>query len=70
MVEKRRFDAFLVGSGVEPPEPFCCAECGYQSTSRKNFRRSEDGEGRTCSTGHYEKNGELKRQKNAYARSR
>jgi hypothetical protein len=68
-MDKRRTDAFLYGTGVEPPAPFCCAECGYESASRKNFRRTEDGEGRTCSTGHYtSKDGELKRQKNAYAR--
>jgi hypothetical protein len=69
MTTKRRMDAFLFGTGVEP-ETFCCAECGYASASRKNFRRSEDGEARTCSTGHYEKNGELKRAKNTYAKVR
>lgn len=69
MATKRRYDAFLFGTGVEP-ETFCCAECGYESASRKNFRRTEDGEARTCSTGHYEKDGALKRQRNTYARGR
>jgi hypothetical protein len=70
MVTQRRNDAFLQGQGIEPPEPVqhVCAECGYAHANRRNFKRTEDGGGYTCSTGHYEKNGELKRQKNAYAR--
>jgi hypothetical protein len=64
----RRVGAFEQGMGIEP-ETHVCAECGYAHTNRKNFKRSEAGEGYTCSTGHYEtKNGELKRQKNTYAR--
>ena len=64
---KRRLDAFTQGTGVEPPQ-YTCAECGYTS-GPKNFRKS--GEGYTCSTGHYtDKQGELKRQKNVYARPR
>jgi hypothetical protein len=64
-----RLDAFNAGQGIEPPVPpsHCCAECGYESTNRRNFRNADGG--KTCSTGHYEKDGELKRQKNPYARS-
>ena len=70
MVEKRRLDAFSYGRGVEQPS-YTCAECGYTSSSRKNFRRSDDGDSHTCSTGHYtNKAGETKRQKNTYARPR
>lgn len=65
---KRRYDAFTLGMGVEAPN-YTCAECGYQSGNRKNFRNAD--EGHTCSTGHYtNKTGELKRQKNVYARPR
>lgn len=67
MTAKRRLDAFSYGLGVEP-EIHACAECGYTSENRKNFRRSDDGSF-TCTTGHYtSKQGEMKRQKNAYAR--
>ena len=69
MAVKGRFDAFNRGMGIEP-DTHVCADCGYTSENRKNFRRSE-GEGHTCSTGHYtDKSGELKRQKNPYARQR
>ena len=70
MTTTRRLGAFELGQGLEPPAPsHTCAECGYASNNRKNFRRSDDGEGHTCSTGHYEdKEGNLKRQKNLYAR--
>jgi hypothetical protein len=68
VTDKRRYDAFTQGMGVEPPS-YTCGECGYQSQNRKNFRNAEDGH--TCSTGHYtSKEGELKRQKNVYARPR
>ena len=68
MVAKRRLDAFSYGLGVEP-EQHTCADCGYTSTNRKNFKRSGEGGAFTCSTGHYtSKEGEPKRQKNAYAR--
>ena len=62
-----RREQFDIGRGVEPasPEP-CCAECGYTHPSSKNFKRQ--GDGYTCSTGHYEKDGKLMRQKNQYAR--
>lgn len=63
----KRLDAFSYGLGVEQ-EMHTCAECGYTSANRKNFRRSEGGDF-TCTTGHYtSKQGELKRQKNTYAR--
>jgi hypothetical protein len=64
----RRSQAFAVGAGQAPEPPhYQCAECGYESDSRKNFRRSENGH--VCSTGHYEdREGNLKRQKNLYAR--
>jgi hypothetical protein len=65
----RRLDAFAAGQGQEPVQ-HVCSECGYTHTNRKNFKRSDDGEGYTCSTGHYERNGELKRAKNTYARPR
>lgn len=64
----RRYDAFTLGMGVEEPQ-YTCSECGYSSPNRKNFRNG--GEGHVCSTGHYtDKQGELKRQKNVYARPR
>lgn len=66
MTAKGRLDAFSEGLGVEPIT-YACAECGYTSENRKNFRRSDTGDF-TCTTGHYTKGGELKRQKNAYAR--
>lgn len=54
--------------GIEK-ESHVCAECGFTHTNRKNFKRTDDGDGYTCSTGHYEtKSGELKRQANFYAR--
>jgi hypothetical protein len=44
--------------------------CGYESNNRRNFRNTEGGE-KTCSTGHYEdKEGNLKRAINPYARRR
>lgn len=71
MATPRRLGAFDAGRGIEPePEPtHVCAECGYAHTNRQNFKRSDDGEGYTCSTGHYnDKEGNLKRQRNAYAK--
>ena len=68
MATARRTGAFQQGMGVEP-ETHVCADCGFTHTNRKNFRRSDDGEGYTCSTGHYvNKDGETKRQANLYAR--
>ena len=63
-----RLEAFEVGQGLTPPPPptKCCSECGYESSNRRNFRKSDDGY--TCSTGHYEKDGEMKRARNPYAR--
>lgn len=69
MAARRRNDAFNFGQGIEP-EQHICADCGYAHPSRKNFKRSEDGEHVTCSTGHYEKDGEMRRAKNTYARGR
>jgi hypothetical protein len=70
MPSTRRQDAFAYGMGIEDPS-YSCSECGYKSGNRKNYRRTEDGDGHTCSTGHYtDKNGELKRQKNPYAKPR
>jgi hypothetical protein len=64
----RRNDAFALGQGIEP-ESHVCADCGYAHTNRKNFKRTEDGAAYTCSTGHYEdREGNLKRQANFYAR--
>lgn len=69
MVAKRRLDSFSYGLGVEPIS-HTCADCGYSSENRKNFKRSESGEF-TCSTGHYtDKEGETKRAINPYARGR
>ena len=70
MNSKRRLDAFSFGLGVEP-ESHACTECGYTSENRKNFKRSEEGDGYVCSTGHYtNKDGETKRAINPYARKR
>ena len=64
-----RLDHFDRGRGIEPPE-FTCAECGYTSDKRRNFRRSGE-DGHVCSTGHYvNKDGETKRAINPYARKR
>jgi hypothetical protein len=63
----RNTQAFLIGSG-QGPEPYVCSECGYSSANRKHFKKGEGGEGHTCSTGHYDKDGELKRARNPYAR--
>ena len=63
----RNFLSFQVGAGTAPePSSYCCADCGYESTNRKHFK--SQGEGKTCSTGHYEKDGGLKRARNPYAR--
>lgn len=67
----RRLDAFNYGQGIEPePTPtHVCAECGYEHTNRKNFKRTDDGDAYTCSTGHYQdREGNLKRQANFYAK--
>ncbi len=65
---RARLDAFSMGMGIEP-EQHVCAECGYAHASKKNFRKLPDGEGVTCSTGHYEdREGNLKRARNTYAR--
>lgn len=70
MATPRRLSAFDMGQGIEPEAPpvHTCNDCGYAHTNRKNFKRTDNGEGFTCSTGHYERGGALKRQKNTYAR--
>ena len=68
-VTGRTFNAFQQGAGTAPEAAsYCCAECGYTSGNRKHFKSHE--EGKTCSTGHYERDGQLKRAKNPYARPR
>ena len=63
----RNTEAFLIGAGT-PPEKreYTCSECGHTSTERRHFKGS--GEEKTCATGHYEKDGELHRARNPYAR--
>jgi hypothetical protein len=63
----KRLEHFDRGRGIEPEE-HVCAECGYSSPQRKNFRRAESG-GLTCSTGHYHKEGEMRRARNPYAKT-
>jgi hypothetical protein len=70
MATGRRVGAFQQGQGIEP-ESHVCSECGYAHTNRRNFKRTDDGDGYTCSTGHYEdREGNLKRAKNTYAMRR
>ena len=67
MPQEARSHAFAVGAGTAPVrETRSCAQCGYTSANNKLFRK--DGDGHTCSTGHYEKDGQLKRAKNPYAK--
>lgn len=67
MPSGRNFNAFQQGAGTAPEAPsYCCSDCGYESHNRKNFRNAESG--KTCSTGHYEKDGTLKRARNGYAK--
>jgi hypothetical protein len=72
MVTKgRSFNSFQQGAGTAPEPPsYECAECGYASGNRKHFKSGGEEGGKTCSTGHYEKDGALKRAKNPYARGR
>lgn len=60
--------SFQQGAGTAPEaSSYQCAECGYTSDNRRHFRSA--GEGKTCSTGHYEdKEGNVKRARNPYAR--
>lgn len=69
MKSGRNTQSFQEGAGAAPEAPrYCCADCGYESSNRRHFRSAEKG--KTCSTGHYEKDGELKRAINPYARRR
>jgi hypothetical protein len=66
MPSGRNNEQFLLGTGVQP-ESYVCADCGYTHTKKKLFKKSENG--LTCSTDHYEsKDGQLKRNRNPYAR--
>ena len=63
----RNTQSFEEGAGTAPEAPhYCCADCGYESSNRRHFRSAENG--KTCSTGHYEKDGEMKRAINPYAK--
>ena len=64
----RNFLAFQQGAGTAPETTqYCCAECGFASDQRRHFKSA--GDGKTCSTGHYEdKTGVLKRARNPYAK--
>jgi hypothetical protein len=69
MLKGRNFQSFQEGAGTAPEAAsYCCAECGYESSNRKHFKSAD--EGKTCSTGHYEKDGALKRARNPYAKGR
>lgn len=62
--------SFLLGTGVEPPQPEtrCCSACGFETPNHKLLKRDGEG-GHTCTTGHYEDGeGNLKRARNPYAR--
>jgi hypothetical protein len=62
-----RREQFELGHGLDQPTVRTCEDCGYSSTDRRHFRRTE--EGYTCHTGHYkDAEGKLKRQRNPYAR--
>lgn len=65
-LHQAQFDA---GRGVAPPPKTpCCAECGFEHASSKNFKKS--GDDYVCRTGHYTDSatGELRRAKNPFAR--
>lgn len=67
MKEKQRVEQFQVGTGASVSPTRTCAECGFTSDKPKLFKR--DGDGHTCTTGHYEDaEGNLKRARNMYAR--
>ena len=68
VVRGRNFQSFQEGAGTAPEaSSYCCAECGFESGNRKHFKSGSDEGTKTCSTGHYEKDGELKRARNPYA---
>jgi hypothetical protein len=64
----QRERAFLEGAGQKPGlGPLTCQVCDFHSENRKLFKR--EGDGHTCSTGHYEDDeGQSHRAKNPYAR--
>jgi len=59
---------FALGAGQpQTLGPLTCSTCGFTSENRKLFKR--DGDGHTCTTGHYEDDeGQQHRAKNPYAR--
>lgn len=58
---------FQTGAGVSTLGALTCQECGFTNENRKLFKR--DGDGHTCSTGHYQDDeGQQHRAKNPYAR--
>lgn len=67
MKSQQRVDQFQIGTGEDINPTRTCSECGFTSDNPKHFKR--DGEGHTCTTGHYEdSDGNLKRARNMYAR--
>ena len=53
MPSKRRNTAFIQGLSQGLAESYRCHECGYESPSRKNFKRSAYSRNHlVCSTGH------------------
>ena len=71
MPKGRNFTSFQEGAGTAPEATsYCCAECGFASSNRKHFKSGNEEGTKTCATGHYERDGELKRAKNMYARGR
>ena len=71
MLKGRNFSSFQQGAGTAPEaREYECAECGFASTNRKHFKSGSEEGTKTCATGHYEKDGEIKRARNPYARGR
>jgi hypothetical protein len=67
-MRERQREQFAQGAGITQPLPaLTCSTCGFTSENRKLFKR--EGDGHTCSTGHYtDGEGTQKRAKNPYAR--
>lgn len=69
MLKGRNVQSFQQGAGTATEAPsYCCSECGYTSSNRRHFRSGSEEGAKTCSTGHYEKDGQLKRAINPYAK--